>query len=105
MSMQQMLSELTEVTPTLFISSATAITENKLNQLGINLIINATKGEFKSEKKNRFFSISHKTEASIWQFGTVKNRSLAEVASFEVNYCNLQASNGANSTSHCTCYV
>ena len=44
MSMQQMLSELTEVTPSLFISSATAITENKLKQLGINLIVNATKG-------------------------------------------------------------
>jgi hypothetical protein len=39
-----MLTELTEVTPTLFISSATAITENKLQQLGITLIINATKG-------------------------------------------------------------
>jgi hypothetical protein len=44
MSMQQMLSELTEVTPSLFISSATAITENKLKLLGINLIVNATKG-------------------------------------------------------------
>ena len=44
MSMQQMLTELTEVTPTLFISSATAITENKLQELGINLIVNATKG-------------------------------------------------------------
>ncbi len=64
MSMQQMLSELTEVTPTLFISSATAITENKLNQLGINLIINATKGEFKSDKKNRFFSFL--TKPKLW---------------------------------------
>jgi hypothetical protein len=40
-----MLTELTEVTPSLFISSATAITETKLNELAITLIINATKGK------------------------------------------------------------
>ena len=45
MSMAQMLTELTEVTPSLYISSATAITEQKLNSLGINLIVNATKGK------------------------------------------------------------
>ncbi len=33
MSMQQMLTEFTEVTPTLFISSATAITETKLKKV------------------------------------------------------------------------
>ena len=51
MSMAQMLTELTEVTPSLFISSATAITEDKLNRLGINLIVNATKGKFTPEMR------------------------------------------------------
>ena len=41
--MEQMLSELTEITPNLYISSATAITEQKLANRGITLIVNATK--------------------------------------------------------------